>query len=381
MKIFYIANSRIPTEKAHGIQIMKMCEAFARAGHEISLLVPKRKSHISDEAFAYYGMQKSFDIVYLWTVDLIHWSGWVPKVFAYLQNWSFSWSVQKYLDKNQADLLFTRDELTALSLPKNSEIILEIHNISRILRVKTARLNKLTKIITITRGLKNELVRLGYSANRIQVLPDGVDLEKFHPSLAPPLKGGEPNSNSVPPPRWGRVGGGATVVYTGNLFAWKGVYVLAEAAKLLPEHEFIFVGGSPNEIEKFKTETPAKDIQLIGHVPHHQIPGYLAQADVLALPNSEKSAISKYYTSPLKMFEYMAAGKPIVASDLPSIREVLRESNCILVKPDDPVALAEGIKKVLQDKELAEKISKQALADVQQYDWSIRAKKILELAR
>ena len=375
MKIFYIANSRIPTEKAHGIQIMKMCEAFARAGHEISLLVPKRKSHISDEAFAYYGMQKSFDIVYLWTVDLIHWSGWVPKVFAYLQNWSFSWSVQKYLDKNQADLLFTRDELTALSLPKNSEIILEIHNISRILRVKIARLNKLTKIITITRGLKDELVRLGYDAGRIEVLADGVDLNQFStPSSSPPSHGGEKK-----------------VVYTGNLFAWKGVYVLAEVAKLLPEHEFIFVGGSLFEQKNFEnyiTRQPfvdrqmvVKNIKLIGHVRHSDIPKYLADADVLVLPNSSKTDISKYYTSPLKMFEYMAAGKPLVASDLPSIREILSESNSVLVKPDDPAALAEGIKKVLQDNELAKRISEQAKKDVQQYDWSIRAKKILELAR
>lgn len=364
MKIFYIANSRIPTEKAHGIQIMKMCEAFARAGHTVKLIVPKRISHINDEAFDFYGMAKSFEIAYLPTMDLIRWSGLIPKVFSYLQNWSFARSVQTYLDVNQADLLFTRDELTALSLPKNSEIILEIHNISRILKSRASRLNKLTKIITITQGLKNELVRLGYDESRIEVLADGVDLNQFKAQNLE-LKTVDKKS----------------IVYTGNLFEWKGVYVLAEAAKLLPEHEFQFIGGSPNEIEKFKSQEPAKNIQLIGHVPHNQVPGYLAGVDVLVLPNSGKSAISKYYTSPLKMFEYMAVGKPIVASDLPSIREVLSESNCILVKPDDPAALAEGIRRVLENGELAERISKQARADVQQYDWQKRAERILTLAK
>ena len=73
----------------------------------------------------------------------------------------------------------------------------------------------------------------------------------------------------------------------------------------------------------------------------------------------------------------MASKRPIVASDLPSIREILNEENAVLVEPNNPEALAEGIKKILQNPELADKISKQAFRDVQNYTWQKRAQKIL----
>ncbi len=74
----------------------------------------------------------------------------------------------------------------------------------------------------------------------------------------------------------------------------------------------------------------------------------------------------------------MASGKPIVASDLPSIREILNESNSVFATPDDPKSLTESINKVLSDHELASRISKRARQDVVVYDWSNRAKNIIK---
>ena len=95
----------------------------------------------------------------------------------------------------------------------------------------------------------------------------------------------------------------------------------------------------------------------------------------MPFPRNEHYA---YHMSPLKLFEYMASKRPIVASDLPSIREILNEESAILVEPGNPKALAEGIKKVLQDEELAKKLAENAHRDVQQYSWEKRAEKILE---
>jgi len=111
------------------------------------------------------------------------------------------------------------------------------------------------------------------------------------------------------------------------------------------------------------------------------MPYYLKSADVLILPNSGKKDVSRYWTSPMKMFEYMASQRPIVASDLSSIGEVLSENNSILVEPDNPQALAEGIKKVLDDKELSQRISQQAYIDVKKYTWDKRAQKILDFVK
>lgn len=120
---------------------------------------------------------------------------------------------------------------------------------------------------------------------------------------------------------------------------------------------------------------------MVGHRPHQEIPYWLKAADVLVLPNSAKEKISRFYTSPLKLFEYMASGTPIVASDLPSIREVLNEKNAVLVKPDSPEFLTAGIMKVLENPYLSDKISKQAFQDVQNYTWEKRAEKILRFIK
>ena len=104
----------------------------------------------------------------------------------------------------------------------------------------------------------------------------------------------------------------------------------------ISKHSIRFCGGVPNMIliNSEKKAKGSENILVLGHKPHKTMPVFLKAADVLVLPNSAKEEISRSYTSPLKLFEYMASGRPIVASDLPSIREVLNENNSLLVSPD-----------------------------------------------
>jgi SAM-dependent methyltransferase len=178
------------------------------------------------------------------------------------------------------------------------------------------------------------------------------------------------------------------VLYAGHLYVWKGVDVLAKAAALLPDNaRVIFVGGIDHDIRAFRerfangeNEIAAK-IVVAGRRPHELIPYYLKAADVLVLPNSARRDISRLYTSPLKLFEYMASGTPIVASDLPSIREILNENNSVLCAPDNPVVLAATISKILNDGGLSAKISVQALSDVIEHTWDKRAAAIVDFIR
>ena len=119
-------------------------------------------------------------------------------------------------------------------------------------------------------------------------------------------------------------------------------------------------------------------VTFLGFHPYRELADNQSAADVLVLPNSGKTDISAKYTSPLKLFTYMASGKPIIASDLPSLREVLSERNAFLVKPDDPDALAAGIRYALEHPDEAAKRAAQALEDVKRYTWESRAKHILE---
>ncbi len=172
------------------------------------------------------------------------------------------------------------------------------------------------------------------------------------------------------------------VMYTGHLYAWKGVDTIFQTAKLClnyPQIIFVLVGGMHRDVVKYhkiaQTEN-LNNIILIGHKEQKEIPKYLACADVLLLPNVPISVESEKYTSPIKMFEYMASGKPIVASNLSSIREILNENNSILVKPADAEDLIRGIKEALE-KNISPLVQK-AFDDVQNYTWDKRAKKIIQ---
>ena len=116
---------------------------------------------------------------------------------------------------------------------------------------------------------------------------------------------------------------------------------------------------------------------ILGYKPYSEIPYYLKAADILLLPNSGKTEISKSWTSPMKMFEYMASKRPIIASNLPSIREILNEDNAILINPDDSKDLSKRINMALKNQSFSDKISIQAYQDVQKYSWFKRSKKII----
>ena len=169
------------------------------------------------------------------------------------------------------------------------------------------------------------------------------------------------------------------MVYAGHLYAWKGVDILIEALAALPEADGLIVGGHHREPDLGRVRALAGRLDLgsrvtfAGLLDPPLVRAALATASVLALPNPE-SAISTRFTSPLKLFEYMAAGRPIVASDLPAIREVLTpDVDAVLVKPGDPAALAAGIRRVLGDPAFASRLAGAAFARVRTFTWDRRA--------
>lgn len=244
----------------------------------------------------------------------------------------------------------------------------EAHDIpSKDTFVFTWILKKVDGIVAITKHLSEDILRLA-NVKHVFYAPDGVDLESFGKKMD---KESARRTLGIDPTI-------KIVLYTGHLYTWKGVYVLGEAAKLLsPEIRFVFVGGTDHDKTAFEKEfVDVPNIEMLGQKPHKDMPMYLQAADVLVLPNSGKETISKLYTSPLKMFEYMASGKPIVASDLPSIREVLGPHNSVLFTPDDPKSLASALERVFEDPQYSAKLAEQSLKDVRTYSWNERARQI-----
>ncbi len=366
-KLIYIANARIPTEKAHGIQIMKMCEAFSDQGINVELILPRRLNKIKKNPFDYYEVKKTFKITKLPTLDFIALG--LGQFGFFAETLLFLIVARIYLLFKNYDILYAREEWAGLLF---KDFCMEVHSLPArpsFLHKKTWRRAK--AIFVLTSFIKNELIEHGIPADKILVLPDAVDLEKFDIKISK-----EEARKKLNLPQDKKI-----ILYTGSfyLYDWKGVDILLDAAKNFGEDFlFLFVGGSENEIKEIKNKVRAENILLIGHKPYAVIPYYLKSADVLVLPNKKGHAMSEQHTSPLKLFEYMASRRPIVASDLPSLREILAEKEAVFFKPNDPKDLAEKIKDILANPILADQISQGASQKVQNYTWSNRVRRAID---
>jgi glycosyltransferase involved in cell wall biosynthesis len=298
----------------------------------------------------------------------------------------------------RADVLFTRDLGVAALLARvpsglrppfvyeshgyAPEVAAELHNLVSTARpAGTRKLKRLEAnealvwreadgYVTITKALADLLNdRFGPRGN-LEVAADGVRLDATRTVSAP----------AAPP----------IVGYAGHLYAWKGVDVLLEALTRVPAVHGLIIGGHEQEPDLARARDRAQHlgltsrVEFTGQVPPRAVAGLLERAGILVLPNLA-TAISTRFTSPLKMFEYMAAGRPIVASDLPAIREVLEhERNALLVPPGDGAALASGIQRLLDDPALAARLARTAFEDVGAFGWDRRAgllERVLERAR
>ena len=244
----------------------------------------------------------------------------------------------------------------------------ELHDIPQHFSIYQKAVEKSLKIIAITYGIADKLKSLGVSEDKIIVAPDGVDLSKFKTmdkQLARQLLNLDANK--------------IIILYTGQLFEWKGIDTLIEAAVGLPNNiEVVIVGGGERLKElKNRAEAIKSPCRFIGQVKHNEIPDYLGSADIIAIPNSAKTEISRRYTSPLKLFEAMAAKRPIIASNLLSIREILDEKSAILIEPDNAGALQDSILRLADDPILQTTLANNAYQKVQGYSWQARAKFIL----
>lgn len=385
LKITYVANARIPTEKAHGFQIMKMCESFARAGAEVQLVLPRRKNAGMKPAdpFEFYGISRFFPVKTLFTPD----PSWLiasakPGIYIKVQAGFFFVSLFFYLlfgnDKKDA-IVYTRDAALLPLLTKFSgRVVWEGHILPAHLDHYLRFFRRCRKIITVTGLAKDQLVACGIDSKNILVAHDGVDLDVFDVDCS--RKRARETLNL---PAKKKILG-----YTGSFKTYnknKGISEILRALPLLkaPTGDFLFiaVGGSGADIKEYAREAAALGVServlLLPRVEQKKLALYQKACDILLMPFPNAEHYAKFM-SPLKMFEYMASRRPIIASRLPSITEVLSDKSAVLVSPGDPAALAAAAERLLQDEDLGEQLARQAFGDAQNYTWAKRAEDIIK---
>lgn len=372
-KLIYISNTRLPSEKANSYQSIQMCRSFSKTFDEVELWTGRARQTKElkkiKNIYEFYNIKNTFVIKFFFQYDSFILGNLNEFLWANLRDFIFSLNICFRLIKYRKEpsvVLFTRvwSMLYIFLFFKkiglvNNKIYFESHKFSKFI---LKPLSELDGLIVINNYLFNSYQK--HDLKNIYVAHDGVNIEDYNSLTEYKFK---PKKNQY------------NLVYTGSLFQWKGVYALVDSLNYLANNiNLICIGGSAQYLKAFqkyvKDSGQENRVTIIPHIPKKDLLEFIETADILLLPNSAKDKMS-LYTSPIKMFEYMASKRPIVASDLSSIKEVLtHKKNAFLFEADNEKDLARKIKLVLNQD--CSHLVNNAYEEVNKYTWDDRAKNI-----
>lgn len=367
MRIVYIATSTIPSRTANSIHVMKMCQAFAQNGHEVTLIAPDKQINYEpgvEDVFSFYSVEECFKI------ERIPWLLIKGKGLVY------GFCAGKKAKSLRPDLVYGRDIFgcffaALLRLP----VMLECHGpienkVSERIFLKLISSQTFEKLVVITHALKKSYIEQYPSlSEKIIVAPDGAD--PIPDCIKPAIL---PNGNKR-----------LQVGYVGHLYPGRGIEVIEQLADRCPWADFHVVGGTVQDINACKQRAISlNNLYLHGFKQPSEAERYRLGCDVLLAPYQRKVSVSGggdtvKWMSPLKVFEYMAAGKAIICSDIPVLREVLEDGyNVLLCPPEDINSWTRALALLCKNKNMRSQLAENAKMDfMHKYTWGSRAQNIL----
>lgn len=375
-KLTFIARFRVDERHANAVTGMKTAEALARHGLSLEMILPMNwRARIGGSAARVARLRQDMAVQTPFSVREAPWFHLGPR-------WSrsFSYSSVGWARVVGTDFVWSRDVFAGvLAARAGLPVIIEHHteyNERLLLSLRELHQQKIRPIfLTISAGHRAMLLRHGLPEQQVIFAPLGVDPQAFDADA------------TTKPAEWNRYR--ATVMYVGSLYPGRGTDLLLKAARRLPDLIFVFIGGRPDEIaahEREARELGLENVRFLGRFPNSQIPGYMKVADILVAPYTENcEAIDGTriieYLSPTKLFEYMAAQKPIVATNVGSIREVIRhEENGLLVSPDIE-GIVSSLRRIIDEPELANCLASAAKAESRSRTWDARIAQVFHDAR
>lgn len=371
MHILYFSGVKLPSTSVASIHVMKMAQAFANAGHKVELYAHGRPGATAKKLFKRYNIEKEFTL---------HLSPFI-KLPVYTKTKPLRQMSSPKSKVKRPDLVFGRDPVAlALFCPSDIPVIFETDSLptgkpNHWAFIKLLRQPNFRGIVTQSDALKQTLLHkyeeLG--AEQVFVAHDGADLREYisaQPRNTDILKGRKDAPN---------------VGYAGSLYPGKGVELIERIAKICPEFDFHVVGGTKWQLHKYRTKELPPNLYFYGYKRHADIPAYLKAFDIVVAPYQHHALIRtgknvSRWVSPMKLFEYMAAEKPIICSDLPLITEILTDKkNALLVPAAEEQRWAQKIRFLHQNPAIAQHLTQQALIDLKaKYTWDKRAHAITD---
>jgi len=374
--LFYFTNY-FPASKARHVQIAKMVDSFMDTTLDVKFILRELRQTDNSDYRSNYNLKNVFDIVEIPSLRIL------PLKYDYY----YKYNLRNYLGKLRSIydpnniFLYSRygkntgpltEILVESGVGRFRGVFAEVHE--GLSGCEEQYVKKLDGVIVLNNSLKKHLIEKGVDERRILVAPSSADSSlyiRYSSACREDLR------ELLDLPKYKSL-----VVYTGHLYDDRGVEDLISAAKYLDDDiQILLVGGLERDLKRLKNMLSGSGfehrIRFEGMKRPSSIPLYQMSADVLVMPYSGNWELREW-SSPLKMFEYMFSKRPIVATDFPVVRDILNESNSLLVKPGDQKGIAKGISKCINDREFADSIAIRAFEDVCDFTWSNRAKRIIE---
>ena len=378
-RIFMIYHGRFPAELGIAFFVAKMAEAFTNQGLEVTVVVPRRLGRTRQTSQEYFGIKSDFKVVFIPVIDLL----FIPvleKISFIISLFSFSIFSTIYLlfKARKMDIIHSSDTppllFASYFFPKT---VYEIHNYPKNQRKFYDLVFKRTGKIIVTNRWKMEKIMQEFSIPKERMIfeSNAVDFKLFPPSMS--LEESR-KKLSLPQDKF-------ILTYVGMLRTMgmeKGLSVVFSILKSLPEKfVFLLVGGTAGDITYYK-ELAEKEgifnrIIFAGFVKNSEVSSYLAASNVLLAP-FPKNDHYEFYMSPMKIFEYMTSNRPIVTTNLTSIKEILGEDAGIFTESGDVEAMTNAIIKIDENTTFGIELAKRARAEVEEHSWDKRAERLVK---
>lgn len=369
-RILYVANYRMPTPKAHGIQVAKACEAIVEAGISLTLIIPKSKVWSDKSVSEFYELRTPVPTRVIASPDF-YGSGGAGYLFS---TFCFAVAALTHLLASvprKGTVVYARPDpfFLPLALLCGFTCVAEVHD-AYIPGPFMRAMLKRTKAVVATNTVIRDAVAKSCSVllEKFHVEANGVDVALF---TAAPDK--HTARTKLALPAQARV-----ALYLGRFYDWKGLDVLPEAARLAPDIAWYAVGGDEAKFKKVTATTELPPNLFIHEgCAAREVPGWLAAADVLLTLGTKKNETSYRYTTPLKTYEYMAAERPVVAAATLAMKDVIAPGFALFYEPDDAQSLVEAVRKATANGPEIENMTAGALRAAAEHSWDKRAARIL----
>lgn len=376
LHVHYLWGGDLGSRLANCVHVLKMCEALRALGHDVTLYHCSPPGVDVEATLARHGIRHRFGLERVASR---------PGIWRHLFGLQAAWRVRRRA--SERDLVFSRflpagawAALTGVPVIQELHVPPDTASARLYLRLLLAG-RGFRKLVVITHALERELQRAVPPRQWADILveADGVNLDEYAaaatlstPADIAPLTAQRP-----------------LVGYVGSLHPGKGAELILPIASRLPAVRFLVVGGPEEMAAEYRRQGLGQgigNVTWLGPRDNAEVPRYVLACDVLLLPNQRNVVLLGrqdigQWTSPLKLFEYMAAGKVIVASKLPVLAEVLSNDNAVLCEPDDPAAWAAAIGRIVAAPETYRHLAAQARRDVERHGWGQRAARCIAAAR